>query len=64
LVLIADALLVSKATSVFPGDQTVVIDSPSKKEQFIFQLLTVIALVFTALSTVISGYGDILWFYT
>ena len=59
---LADAILASLFTSLFPGSQTVVLtDDDAVSLKPLYAIVSIFAVVFTVAGTVISGYGDLLF---
>jgi hypothetical protein len=57
---LADAILASLFTSLFPGSQTVVLtDDDAVSLKPFYTIVSVFAVIFTAVGTVIWGYGDL-----
>lgn len=57
---LADAILASLFTSLFPGSQTVVLtDDDAVSLKPLYAIVSVFAVVLTAVGTVIWGYGDL-----
>ncbi|MEX1215726.1 hypothetical protein [Saccharospirillum sp.] len=58
---LADAILASLFTSLFPGSQTVVLtDDDAVSLKPLYTIVSIFAVVFTVVGTVIWGYGDLL----